>query len=199
LEVERNGKQVLDNLIKEGSREGDSTGWPVVRDTVDKYLRAANGIIDDCFEITGRESLENNPEEWQHRSRNIDSGVSFGVIERPSTSSSASSTKLLNKPLPPSPASGEPKHTSHSTLEKIAKEIRKMRSRGDLRETVKETKDRVRSLKKMKSTSILGERDRNVGSSVSEDSFDADEFRRKRMIWEAKNSATAEEAKRSST
>ena len=74
-----------------------------------------------------------------------------------------------------------------------------MRSRGDLRETVKETKDRVRSLKKMKSTSILGERDGNVGSGASEDSFDVDEFRRKRMIWEAKNSSTAEEAKRSST
>jgi hypothetical protein len=199
LEVERNGRHALDNLIKEGSREGDRTGWPVVRDTVDKYLRAANGIINECFEINGLESLENHPEEWQHRSRNIDSGVSFGLVDRPSTSSSAGSTKLLNKPLPPSPAPGEPKHTSHSTLERIAKEIRKMRSRGDLRETVKDAKERVRSLKKMKSTSVLRERDRNVGSSSSENSFDADEFKRKRMDWEAKNSVKAEEAEWSST
>src|SRR5215471_9703658 len=49
LEVENNGSHVLDNFIKEGSREGERTGWPIVRDTVDKYLREANVIIDECF------------------------------------------------------------------------------------------------------------------------------------------------------
>ena len=187
--VERNGADILHNLIDQGKRPGDINGWAAVRDTVDKYLRAANSIIDECFEITGPDSLSPTSEENIRKSRKTDSGVSFATGDRPSTSSSGSS-KTREKPLPPSPEPKLPRQGG-STLEKIAREIRKIRSRNDMRnDAKKETKERSRSLKKMKSASALVERDGNIASSSSDGTnppnFDAEEMKRKRLIWEAK-------------
>jgi hypothetical protein len=190
--VETNGVNILRNIIHQGKREGDENGWAVVRETVDKYLRAANGIIDECFEITGPDSFNPQSEESIRKSKKTDSGVSFASNDRPSTSNSHSSRKSI-------PTSPEPKapRQGGSTLEKIAREIRKMRSRHDMRNDVKnvkkdikEPKGESKTLKKMKSTSALVQRDpnRNGGSSDGSNipAFDADEMKRKRMLWEAK-------------
>jgi hypothetical protein len=88
--------------------------------------------------------------------RKIDSGVSFTSTTssssnrnsaqsqqtRPSTSSSASThsrKQSKEKPLPdkplPSPVEEVPKKPAGSTLERFAREIRKIRSRGDIRDT----------------------------------------------------------------
>ena len=205
--IEGRGKSILDPLIKQGTQEGDVNGWRSVRDTIDKYLRAANGIIDECYEINGRDSLEGD--EPRHKSRKVDSGISFTPSEGPSissrgsrgstTSSTASVTKVASKPVPQPAAEGKDHKSGGSTLEKIAKEIRKMRSRGDLRDAAKNTPAKPRTLKKMRSASILGERDRNLGSSASDPPpFDVDEFKRKRMIWEAQNSKHSDRNKHSS-
>jgi hypothetical protein len=187
--VETNGVDILYNIIQQGKRTGDDNGWAVVRDTVDKYLRAANGIIDECYEITGPDSLNPHSEEQVRKSKKTDSGVSFATGDRPSTSSSSSSRREM-KALPPSPEPKAPRQGG-STLEKIAREIRKIRSRTDISQEAKTaTKEKVRSLKKMKSASALSERDRNLNSGSSEGAtvpeFDVDEMKRKRMLWEAR-------------
>ncbi|KKZ60800.1 hypothetical protein EMCG_04541 [[Emmonsia] crescens] len=221
--VEDKGQRVLDPLISKDRRPGESTGWPVVHEYINKYMCSAIDIINECFEVNSRESLEEQSGYRRpNKGRKVDSGISFGSNSdphhRPSTSSSAgnnnnsvnhsvnnststttsSGSGFLNKPLPPSPTISKPPKTSKtggsSTLERIGKELRKMRSRGDFssEEKPKQPKQSrsVGTLRKMRSTSILGERDRNIGSSHGdggEGEFDAEEFRRKRMIWEAKH------------
>ncbi|MCJ1307726.1 hypothetical protein MMC25_001374 [Agyrium rufum] len=50
--VENSGKGVLMNLENQSRRPQDDNGWPVVREIVDKYLRAANSIIEECYTVT---------------------------------------------------------------------------------------------------------------------------------------------------
>ncbi|EER44212.1 conserved hypothetical protein [Histoplasma capsulatum H143] len=222
-QVEDKGQRVLDPLILKDRRPGESTGWPVVHEYINKFMCSAIDIINECFEINNRDSLEEQSGyNRTSKGRKVDSGISFGSnsdYRRPSTSSSTGNTNNndsntninhsysgstssvnggpLNKPLPPSPAPKTAKipktpkaskTSSSSTLERIGKELRKMRSRGDFNEDKPPRSSRsVSTLRKMRSTSILGERDRNLGSSHGEGEFDAEEFRRKRMIWEAKH------------
>jgi hypothetical protein len=209
--VEKNGTGVLKSLINQGQRPGDESGWPSVRETMDKYLRMANGVIDECFEITGKDSVQspasssfNGAEGEDEKRRKVDSGISFtsssnrGSVQshqtRPSTSSSTnthSRNQSTEKPLPAHPQEAFHKPAG-STLERIAREIRKIRSRGDIRDAArsrpstaaaaevsrtdaetpmpptpsKERKLRLRpSLMKMRSNSALREKDANsVGS-----------------------------------
>jgi len=159
--VERQGPSVLSSLIDQHKRMGEMTGWPNLRDTLDHYLRMANSIIDECCEITGRgdsptgasfSSLDGDEE----GRRKVDSAISFGSanssnrnssqshITRPSTSSSYSShnhqaskeKQLPEKPLP-IPVDDDRTITLRpvgSTLERIARELKKIRSKGTMRE-----------------------------------------------------------------
>jgi hypothetical protein len=208
--VEKNGTSVLKSLISQGQRPGDISGWSSVRETMDKYLRMANGIIDECFEITGKDSIQSpvaasfsSAETEDEKRRKVDSGISFtsssnrGSVQshqtRPSTSSSAtthSRNQSTEKPLPAQPQEAYHKPAG-STLERIAREIRKIRSRGDIRDAArsrpgtagaadvamadsdtpptppKERKLRLRpSLMKMRSNSALRERDPNSAAST---------------------------------
>ncbi len=242
--VEKNGTAILKSLISQGQRPGEETGWPSVRETMDKYLRMANGVIDECFEITGKDSVQSpisstfsgTETEDEKQRRKVDSGISFtsssnrGSVQshqtRPSTSSSINShsrNQSTDKPLPP-----YPQQTIHrpagSTLERIAREIRKIRSRGDVRDAAKtrpntavtvevsmtdadpcpprtpgkDRKLRLRpSLMKMRSNNALREKDGNStgsrpasvddGQPEAEEAptFDVEEMKRKRMVWEA--------------
>ncbi|EEH49052.1 uncharacterized protein PADG_05131 [Paracoccidioides brasiliensis Pb18] len=215
--VEEKGPRVLDPLIAKDRRPGETTGWPLVHEYINKYMHAATDIINECFEVNNRESLEEQSgHRKQKKGRKVDSGISFGSNSehpRPSTSSNSSCNHsynnsnssnnnnnpgVLNKPLPPSPAIKLPKSikvSGNSALERIGRELRKMHSRGDFdEEKPKPPRTSSRAggaLRKMRSSSILGERDRNVvtGPGESEGEFDVVEFRRKRMIWEAKHNA----------
>ena len=199
--VEKNGKGILKNLEHQGQRTGDANGWTVVRDVVDKYLRAANGVIEECLEVSGPDYFIPSIEAPHRNDRRADSGVSFATGDRPSTSSSTGSkghASNKDKPLPASPAnSGPPAPPTPkkrgTTLEKIARELRNLRSRNDVKELpynygsdAKETK--ARSLKKMKSTSSLGgarAKHARLGSDEAMIDFNIDDVRRQRMIWEA--------------
>src|SRR5437762_1325244 len=55
--VEKSGTSVLATLMDQHKRPGDATGWASLRDTLEKYLMAANGIIDECYEIGSRNTL----------------------------------------------------------------------------------------------------------------------------------------------
>ena len=189
--------------------------------------------------------------------RKVDSGVSFTSTTsnssnrtsaqshqtRPSTSSSASMhsrKQSKEKPLPekplPSPAEEAPKKPAGSTLERIAREIRKIKSRGDIREIPRSrpstavpaagvvmtddnqppptpSKERrlrhMLSLSKIRSNGALKKRDVNTTSSApaSRDggsdmgevpAFDAEEMKRRRMIWEAQEKKKAKHSEHNS-
>ena len=199
--VEKNGKGILKNLEHQGQRTGDPNGWTVVRDVVDKYLRAANGVIEECLDVSGPEYFDQEIEAHRRGNRRADSGVSFATGDRPSTSSSAASKSNISsrdKPLPASPAHSGPfepptPKKRGTTLEKIAREIRNLRSRNDVKEMPSnyssDVQDpKVRALKKMKSTSSIGgtkAKHARLGNDEAMPDFNIDDARRQRMIWEA--------------
>lgn len=212
--VERNGKGILRNLEHQGERPGDSNGWTVVREVVDKYLRTANGIVEECQEINNPSSLDPSSAEYYRAQRRADSGVSFASADRPSTSSSngsrnnsipsnSSRTNSL-KPLPECPPTELPAFPPASpkkrgtTLEKIAREIRLLRNRNDARESdprhvptlAQDIHPPAKSLKKMKSTSSIGgARSKHVRTGSGDCgpmAFDIDDLKRERLIMEAR-------------
>lgn len=180
--VEKNGKSILSNLENQGQRKGDANGWAVVREIVDKYLRTANGVIEECMDVAGPEYFEADAEAFRRNQRRADSGVSFTTGDRPSTSGSISSGKMNpptpSKPLHKSPAISLPHAQTApptlkkrgTTLERIAREFRNLRNRNDVKEMPgrevshekptgesKDTLSKSRSLRKMKSTSSIRE------------------------------------------
>ncbi|KAI9682767.1 MAG: hypothetical protein M1829_006756 [Trizodia sp. TS-e1964] len=166
--VEKNGTQILDNLMQQGCRpgKGDENGWISVRDIVDKFLILAVEVINECSIITGVESLQPVQTEPKRNGRKVDSGISFVTEDRPSTGGS-----IRDKPLPPAPSPDVVKVTNKplSTLEKIARELRRIRTKkhsqddSSKRVDEKAEKQKAKTLKKMKSTSALKDlRDRNA-------------------------------------
>ena len=192
--VEKNGKHVLKNLENQGKGPHDDNGWTAVRESVDKYLRTANGVIEECLAITGPDSLDPDSQEYRRSDRRADSGVSFAVGDRPSTSSSRSSS-VANKPLPASPpvqAPPSPKKKG-TTLEKIARELRNLRARSDPNKSAlaPSDADKPKTVKRVKSTSSI--RDASQLKHTRADSGDHNglaptfdmEDRRQQLILEA--------------
>lgn len=185
--IDTNGKQILDQVIRHGAQPGEKNAWPLVRDALDKYLRTANEIIDECSVIDST-SLEGEEESKRnsHKGRKVDSGVSFAASIG---SSSGSNDCNLDKPLPPSPdedsqiKSGEDSQikdsqikSGGSALERFAREFRKLKE------------GKSKDLKKSKSNNALAARTENTPSHHSGDSvFDIDDQKRKRLLWEAKS------------
>ncbi|KAH0542105.1 hypothetical protein FGG08_003485 [Glutinoglossum americanum] len=162
--VEKNGPRILENLVQQGRRpeKGEENGWYSVRESVENHLRAANAMIDECSAITDIESLlpVNESEDKRRKGRKVDSGVSFATDDRPSTGSS--STHLKDKSIPPRSPSSMTAGRGGSTLERITREIRRMRERKKVEEGHrKDEKPKTKLLKKMKSTNALDDhRDR---------------------------------------
>ena len=224
--VAKNGKSVLTNLENQSRRSQDENGWPVVREIVDKYLRSANAIINECFTITV-DIFRNDIAEVRKAERRADSGVSFASgnrssTERPATSDSVprplttvpmyTTDSSLNKPLPasPRPDADMTAKKPTSTLERIAREIRRMKSRSgekqEFSEPVPKPEPAERCIKKMKSASALGRAgsSKALGSLHSRGTsgdrtglFEIDEEQRGRMINEAKMAREKEREKQS--
>lgn len=204
--VEKNGKHVLKNLELQGKGAKDVNGWTAVRESVDRYLRTANGVIEECLEITGPDSLDPDSQEYRRNERRADSGVSFGIGDRPSTSSSrgSRSNSTTNKPLPASPPIGPMPQSTQAppspkkkgtTLEKIARELRNLRARSDPNKGAPAALDgeRLKTIKKTKSTSSLRDSSRSkhtrMGSGDCDGrarTFDIDDDKRQQLILEAR-------------
>lgn len=154
--VEKNGTGVLSNIMKQHARPGEEYGWPKVRNDLDNYLRMANSIVDECLDTTGRSispRSANFPTSVadDEQKRKVDSGISFGSgyssnrssgqshATRPSTSSSFSThsrrdSKEKNLPDAPQDAETATLRPAGSALERIARELRKIGSRNNMRE-----------------------------------------------------------------
>ncbi|KAI9801677.1 MAG: hypothetical protein M1833_002359 [Piccolia ochrophora] len=177
--VERNGAGILENLMLQGRRaeRGDENGWASVREVVDMYLRAANGVIDECSSIRGADYFVNDAGAiYQRRNgRKIDSGVDLSNDDNPSRSASSNSNysrmtqSSRDKPLPPSPGERHvpPSPRATTALEKFARELRKIRA-WKKPEPEKADAPCPQELRKMKSASTLHdiqEKDRSLAST----------------------------------
>lgn len=187
--VERNGSRVLNNLMLQGKRPGDSDGWGAVADTIDGYLRVACASIEE-FSETGAAGQFASPEEKNCR-RKVDSGVSFASSKRasrPETRDGSALTREKTKSPPTVPSSFRSPSvasTKGTTLERIARELRRMgrRNKTDVEEITTKTIDqseksdspsssqtklsRSKSLRKLKSFGALGELRSANASTVS--------------------------------
>ncbi|KAF2268432.1 hypothetical protein CC78DRAFT_368245 [Lojkania enalia] len=203
--VQKHGPSVLKPVMVLNKSTTDENGWPIIQRTVEKYLRVAKNMIDDCIATTGTDAF--TPTDESRKGKKTDSGVSFGSERRPSTGAS-----MLEKPLPIFPPESKPLAKGLSTLERITREFKRMRvkTRPDIEEIVKIDKSAAvnslpttdenrpkKSLKKARSlanitnlrsanassTSLIGSR---KGSDVVP--FNPEEMKRHRMLYEASTS-----------
>lgn len=117
--VQKSGPGVLDTIISHNAEPDEASGWPAVQRTVDKYLRVAKNMIDDCIATTGPESFKAYAEE--RKGKKTDSGVSFGSERRPSVGLSAH--VYAEEPTP----TYAPPPKGASKLERITREFKRMR------------------------------------------------------------------------
>ncbi|KAI4613978.1 uncharacterized protein J4E88_009042 [Alternaria novae-zelandiae] len=198
-QVQRRGPDVLLPLINRDKRPEDQTGWPTVQRIVDKYLRVAQNMIQDCIATHGPESFDrymNGPgKEKKH-----DSGVSFGSERRPSVQSS-----VHEKQSPEPMLSYTPSIKGLSKLERITREFKRMRvkPRPEVEEITqfnqRAAADHIpqtganagkKSLKKARSLASLKFGNGSSASLASRKgsdalAFDADEMKKHRAIYEA--------------
>ncbi|KAF2711481.1 hypothetical protein K504DRAFT_375066 [Pleomassaria siparia CBS 279.74] len=202
--VQKNGPVVLKRVMDMNKGPEDENGWPSVQQNVDKYLRVAKNLIDDCMSTTGTEDF--TAVEETRKGKKTDSGVSFGSERRPNATPSTE-----EKPLPVSPPEFKSTVKGMSTLERITREFRRMRvkTRPDVEEIVKinkrpsiadlavpgeepKSKDK-KSIKKARSLIDLGNLRGAHASSTSLSGsrknsqvapFDADEMKRHRKMYE---------------
>jgi len=118
--VQKNGPGVLQGVIDAHKKPDETTGWPTIQKTLEKYTRAAKQMIDECITTTGPEAFDRFSDE-SRKGKKTDSGVSFGSDRRPSVGPS-----LNEQPSPPSTGYGAtPKNLSK--IERITREFRRMR------------------------------------------------------------------------
>src|SRR5215469_10131092 len=130
--VEKRGVSVLENLVYQGRKEGETTGWPNVNRVLNQYLTLANNIIGECHDISNIIDSFSKPQEVHQDSqtrkgRKIDSGVSFDSDSKHNKTPSTGSTK--------STSTQASSHKSPSVIERLARDLRRIGSRQRLEVT----------------------------------------------------------------
>jgi hypothetical protein len=194
--VQKQGAGVLQPLIEKNKGPEDATGWPAVQKILDKYLRVAVNMINDCIATTGPESFDRYTDGYG-REKKHDSGVSFGSDRRPSVAST-----VHEKQVPDSAPNHPPSPKGLSKLERITREFKRMRvkPRPEVDEIVqvnprsaaddipqpapKKSLKKARSLASLKfgNGSSLSLTSRKEGDAVH---FDADQMKKHRLMYEA--------------
>jgi hypothetical protein len=197
-QVQKNGPKVLNPIITHNAGPDEESGWPTVQRTVDKYLRVAKNMIDDCLATTGPESFKAYAEE--RKGKKTDSGVSFGSERRPSVGSTAHE-QYAEEPMP----SFAPAPKGASKIERITREFKRMRvkprpsveeivqvnSRTDADYVPQATEAKGKKLKKPRSFASLKF---GNGSSLSlasrkgsdaSEAFDPEQMKKARAMYDA--------------
>jgi hypothetical protein len=131
--------------MKQGARNGEENGWPAVKRTLSNYLKLANQIIHESQEMSSIDvyinstpevpliSEDQDVEEIIESPRKTDSGISFTGSsdgkhsKNPSTSSGKSTGTTTSKTSHTTSSSFE--FSRGSTLERLARELKKMKPR----------------------------------------------------------------------
>ncbi|RDI81340.1 Serine/threonine-protein kinase [Venturia inaequalis] len=220
--VERRGnKDCLNNLISQNKLEGETTGWPAVKRTLTQYLTLANSMINECWDVNNVPYNPTRPlvpprdesmdvmdiDTDKRKGRKVDSGISMGNDSLHTKSASTSSNKSLSSQLSQPSRPGTPIGNRGSTLERIAREFRKMKpkQRVEINEIIPQrtyhdleqengnaapSKTTMSRLRKMKSLGALGDLKQNNSSQGSLQggtglpAFDQEKMRRQRDAFE---------------
>ncbi|KAJ5198812.1 uncharacterized protein N7498_007929 [Penicillium cinerascens] len=102
--VEAKGIAILQPVMSQGAPGGQETSWPLVYDSLDKYLVMANEVIDECALVNEPAHLEESSSPHRSKRGKVDSGDP-------------------EKPLPQFPV---PKKANGSALERLVTEIRRL-------------------------------------------------------------------------
>jgi hypothetical protein len=231
--VEKRGVSVLDNLINQGRKEGDQNGWPATHRFVLQYLTVANSMIAECEDINAIEFdtrpkpqptpiIASQPQAQpaspalseKRKGRQVDSGVSFTAEGKHSKTSSTSSSRS-QAPSTYSNASSTGLGKGGSTLERLARELRKMRPKGrlevdeiippkqysadDLEKENASTTSKQRGLRRLRSLGALGDVKHSNSSvtslraqfsgGVAVPPFDAEAMKKERAAFERRAKA----------
>jgi hypothetical protein len=151
--VEGQGPMCLQTLMRQGARYGEENGWPAVKRTLTNYLNLSNKMIRESQDISSMDVYINStpsvpfkhPEAdqptldvvAQEIHRKTDSGIGFNDkmhSKTPSTSSKQSSLSTSTAPSIVTPPSSRAPSSAFefgkgSTLERLARELRKMKPR----------------------------------------------------------------------
>lgn len=101
---------------------------------LDSYLRVATALIDECMAITDVEalvSITSGQQNWSRRSdKKVDSGVSFGSNGgQDGHNEEKDDRKRSNDQRSPTTEEAPPAKKHYSTIERIAREIRRLKSK----------------------------------------------------------------------
>ncbi|KAJ5266750.1 hypothetical protein N7478_009558 [Penicillium angulare] len=164
--VSTHGTGVLDSFISAGAPEGHSSTWPLLYESLEKYLNLAMEMIEECTYVNEPANLENAGPN-RSKTRKADSGISFG------SSTTDTSGADSEKPLPHFPIPS-PTQTKATGLERLVGELRRIGFNN-----------KSKNLKKMKSTTALNTRPSSQDSYAESSFFEIDEQKRRRLIGEA--------------
>jgi hypothetical protein len=216
--VEKRGVKCLETLMNQGRKDNEPNGWMAVKRHLNEYLRLANSVIQECWDVnnisldeavTRAEAVKHQSVESERRNgRKVDSGFSFGSDGKHSKNPSTSSSNRSAHSEPRRPAT--PIGKGGSTLERIARELRKIRPKHiEVTEMIPQRSDDeiqtenspqkskgVSRLRKMKSLGALGDL-KHSNSSASNvtsasrnrvaptlDPYNSDEMKRAREAFE---------------
>lgn len=198
--VQKHGPEVLRPIMNEHKGPNDTTGWPALQKIVDKYLRVALNMIQDCIGTVGPESFDRYVTIYGKESKH-DSGVSFGSERRPSVGSTLQDIQMSEPVNNVAPA---PKGLTK--LERITREFKRMRvkPRPEVEEiihvsqrpadvTLQSAEASVAGKKSLKKARSLASLRFGNNSSVSLTSrkgsdavpFDAEQMKRHRLLYES--------------
>lgn len=166
--VEKRGVSVLKNLMNQGRREDEENGWPATHRFVLQYLNAAISIIKECEDINLVEydtrphvpvkdvpsvsadrpltTAESMDEIAKRNGRKTDSGVSFNSHDSKQHTKTASTSSIKSFTPPSIVQPTAPLGKGGSTLERIARELRKIRVNARPRLDVQEIVDSSKKL-----------------------------------------------------
>ena len=166
--LETKGTGILTSVMMQGAPAGHPNSWPLVYDSLDKYLTLVNEVIDECAVVDDPAHL-GEPSSPRHPKRGkIDSGISIG--------SNNSEVSLAKDDADKTPSQFPiPQKTNGSALERLAAEIRRLGPKA-----------KSKNLRKMKSTTTLGVRPGSQNSYTDGSFFELDDQKR-RIIDEATN------------
>jgi hypothetical protein len=132
--VNRDGTGCLQNLIRQGCKANERNGWFAVKRTLNNYLNLASCIIEESQHISNICAMSMTPDLGPEERRNsnasnkTDSGVSF-VEGKHSKNASTSSGKSSSSHISTMSMSSTSLKSQGSTLERIARELKRMRPR----------------------------------------------------------------------
>ena len=176
--VSTRGVDPVRQSVQQGELENGANSWLSVYNALDKYLNLANELIDECVLITEPAHLDSFDATSRTKTRKVDSGCSFGpaIPEGLSSSESVAENDQGGKPLPqfPLPSEKDAPSGKGSVLERLSRELRSLGPSAKLR-----------SLRKMKSTTTLPRPSSQQSSNYSSSIFEVSEEKRDRLIRDA--------------